>query len=596
MPSLFDNGIGYALSMTIFHSLWQGLLIFIVVRSITMFIPGEKSLWRYRVNAVGMLSLFIAGITTFIVLAGTETTLSYQEGVRVSAMSPSTSTENVFSIASFVTSFIAAYNSWFVALWFAGTSLFLLRLTGSWWLIHRICAKAKPVVNDWSVRIGDISRKLELPTQVRLLESLQVQAPIVIGFIKPVIVVPAGLFSGLGPDQIEAILIHELVHIKRYDYIINLVQSVLEALFFFNPFVWLLSAQMRTEREHCCDDAVIVYGGNTRAYVHALATLEEARYAGGGLALSLAGNKNQLLNRIKRLMEKSVRTYSIRERILPFALLIIGLVCASWFSIQSDTTVEAEKESALAQDTTKRKRQLSHMSPTDVIAPPSVIDPIEDMEAPPMADLEPAPLPDFDFDFNFDMEPFMMDSIPPQRWKAFEEEFHTKFSERFGDFYANNEKEIRKFMDEFQTKFPEKFNDEWVKNMEANVQVHAKHAEEHARRAAEHATKMIPHEAEMKAWEAKMKVWEEKNAAHMKVMEEKMKKMDAQMKAFDKELREQLILDGYIGKDETFKNIHWQDNGKIEVNGKEIRESDRKKYDALHKKYFTHKGEIQFEE
>ena len=113
------------------------------------------------------------------------------------------------------------------------------------------------------------------------------------------------------------------------------MQSFMEAIYFFNPFVWMISGIIRQEREHCCDDAVVKFYGNPLAYVRALATLEETRFSKSGLALSFAQDKNQLLNRIKRIMEKSVTTYSGRERIIPVALLIIGLICASWLTIQS---------------------------------------------------------------------------------------------------------------------------------------------------------------------------------------------------------------------------------------------------------------------
>ena len=95
---------------------------------------------------------------------------------------------------------------------------------------------------------------------------------------------------------------------------------------------------MKREREHCCDDAVVQLHGSANEYAQALATLEELRLSKVGLALSLAENKNQLLNRIKRLMEKSVKNYSSRERIIPALLLVIGLICASWISTHTSKT------------------------------------------------------------------------------------------------------------------------------------------------------------------------------------------------------------------------------------------------------------------
>ncbi len=152
------------------------------------------------------------------------------------------------------------------------------------------------------------------------------------------ILIPIGMCTSLSTEQLETIFLHEIAHIRRKDYLINLLQLVVEAIYFFNPFVWIVSGIMKREREHCCDDAVVQLHGNAKAYAHALATLEELRLSKVGLSLSLAENKNQLLNRVKRLMEKSVKNYSSRERIIPALLLVIGLICASWISTHTSKT------------------------------------------------------------------------------------------------------------------------------------------------------------------------------------------------------------------------------------------------------------------
>ena len=152
------------------------------------------------------------------------------------------------------------------------------------------------------------------------------------------ILIPIGMCTSLSTEQLETIFLHEIAHIRRKDYLINLLQLMVEAIYFFNPFVWIVSGIMKREREHCCDDAVVQLHGNAKAYAHALATLEELRLSKVGLSLSLAENKNQLLNRVKRLMEKSVKNYSGRERIIPALLLVIGLICASWISTHTSKT------------------------------------------------------------------------------------------------------------------------------------------------------------------------------------------------------------------------------------------------------------------
>src|SRR5204862_7511696 len=107
--------------------------------------------------------------------------------------------------------------------------------------------------NDWSNIVQQLARQLHIDRVIPLAQSAHINAPLVIGYIKPVIMIPVGMFSGLSPEQIETIFIHELAHIKRHDYFINVLQSIIEALFFFNPFIWIVSNIIRREREYCCD-------------------------------------------------------------------------------------------------------------------------------------------------------------------------------------------------------------------------------------------------------------------------------------------------------------------------------------------------------
>jgi hypothetical protein len=207
-------------------------------------------------------------------------------------------------------------------------------LFGGWLTIKRLKASAIAVDDQWNERLLYLAKKIGIREIVVLAESAITEAPVVVGYFRPMILIPIGMFSGLSTEQLESIFVHELIHIRRRDYLVNLLQSLLEAVYFFNPFVWIISGIIRREREHCCDDAVIALHGNPLAYAHALTALEEVKLTRTGFALSLAENKNQLLNRIKRIMEKSVRSYSGRERIIPAILLITGLICASWLTIQ----------------------------------------------------------------------------------------------------------------------------------------------------------------------------------------------------------------------------------------------------------------------
>jgi HEAT repeat protein len=146
--------------------------------------------------------------------------------------------------------------------------------------------------------LARIARRLGLSRPVRIAESLLVDSPAVIGWLRPVVLVPASLASGLTPLQVEAILAHELAHVRRHDYLVNLAQALVETLLFYHPAVWWISARVREEREHCCDDLAVAVCGDGRVYAAALLSLEEHRAP----RLAAAATGGALLSRIRRLV------------------------------------------------------------------------------------------------------------------------------------------------------------------------------------------------------------------------------------------------------------------------------------------------------
>src|SRR6185437_12084034 len=133
---------------------------------------------------------------------------------------------------------------------------------------------------------------------------LLTDAPVVLGHFRPVILVPLGFLAGLLPDQVEAILLHELAHIRRSDYLMNVCQRVIEALLFYHPAVWWISQVIRAERENCCDDMVVDLRGDAHAYAEALTTLEHSRLEQHWPTrrTAVASTGGNLVKRIKRLL------------------------------------------------------------------------------------------------------------------------------------------------------------------------------------------------------------------------------------------------------------------------------------------------------
>jgi hypothetical protein len=185
--------------------------------------------------------------------------------------------------------------------WCAGVLVFAMRPLLSWHTVRRLrTAGVAPVPASVHTALDRTAQRLRLRHAVQVLQSTLVQAPVVVGYLRPVILLPLGVVTGLPVAQLEAILAHELAHIRRQDYVVNLLQTLVETVFFYHPAVWWLSRQIRNERENCCDDVAIGVLGNRVDYGRALLALEELR--GAATALALGGRGGALLCRVRRIL------------------------------------------------------------------------------------------------------------------------------------------------------------------------------------------------------------------------------------------------------------------------------------------------------
>jgi hypothetical protein len=177
--------------------------------------------------------------------------------------------------------------------------LLSLRSLGGWLLAQRLKRSGRSL-EALEACLSRLAQRLRISRPVRLCESALVAVPTVIGWIRPVILLPASAVWGLSPEQLELILAHELVHIRRYDYLVNLLQAAVETLLFYHPAVWWVSNRIRLEREHCCDDLAVATCGNALVYARALADLETLRADVPMFVLAASGGS--LLNRVRRIV------------------------------------------------------------------------------------------------------------------------------------------------------------------------------------------------------------------------------------------------------------------------------------------------------
>jgi HEAT repeat protein/beta-lactamase regulating signal transducer with metallopeptidase domain len=217
---------------------------------------------------------------------------------------------------------------WLVLGWLVGVLLLSVRLLGGWWGTRALRGVGVSPVPDWCVaQLSALAARMCISRPVAIVSSMRISVPVIVGHVKPVIVLPAAALSGLSVTQLEAILAHELAHVRRHDYLVNLAQTVIETLLFYHPAVWWVSRQVRTTREHCCDDIAVAVCRSRQEYVHALLDLEELRTSTALLALG--ATDGSLLARGRRLLAPAHGTpSSARLAASVIALAVVAVAAA----------------------------------------------------------------------------------------------------------------------------------------------------------------------------------------------------------------------------------------------------------------------------
>ena len=194
-----------------------------------------------------------------------------------------------------------------VTLWMIGLLVGVVRVGGGVVRAQHLRSHGtRPLPPEWMRSVERLARRFGVTRRIAARESSSVDSPSVIGWLRPVLLVPAAALGGLSPQQLEAVLAHELAHIRRHDYLVNLAQLVAETVLFYHPAVWYVSQRVRVEREHCCDDLAVAACGDAVTYASALAELERLRLTWAP-ALALTATRGPLLRRIERVLDAPAR-------------------------------------------------------------------------------------------------------------------------------------------------------------------------------------------------------------------------------------------------------------------------------------------------
>lgn len=330
-----------ALGWTLIHSLWQITLLGLLLKISLVAFRKKSAEFRYLLTTFSLFAIAAVSLITFVKIYSKAEPFS-QTGL--SDMHFVTGGQNQLSPADLIISetsggnglpaifdllsrFINTNLGLIVLLWLAGTVIFSLRFAGSYLYANRLKHKnTLPVSSDLMEIVVRLVLKLNIKKKIRIVESLLVKIPMVIGHLKPVIIMPAGLAASLPYDQIEAIIAHELAHIRRNDFFINMIKSILEVIYFYHPVIWWISSSIEKERENCCDDITIDICGNEKPLQSALLSLQQFEQKSIFIAAALLNKKYKLLNRIRRMKTTNHFRNGFRGSLAGFIVLLGGII------------------------------------------------------------------------------------------------------------------------------------------------------------------------------------------------------------------------------------------------------------------------------
>ena len=359
-----------ALGWALVHFAWQGAALALLLAVTLTVLPATAARTRYTLSLLTLTLMLALPIGTGVRLfnraiahvSADARPTAIEPAKNNAALSPSPASARPNGVESHaqekslaapvrIRTLLEPVLPWLVVLWLLGVIALSVRLAHGWMMARRLRTEGtREISGALQLILSRLAQRLRVTRPVRLVESLVMEVPAVVGWLRPVILVPTSALSGLTPQQLEVLLAHELAHVRRYDYVVNIMQCMIETLLFYHPAVWWVSRRVREEREHCCDDLVVAICGDPQLYASALVGMERLRPATPRLALAATGGS--LLHRVRRLLMPS----SIRPEYFPrWSAGIAGILAATVVLVAtgSDRVAQASAMHTIRADTTK---------------------------------------------------------------------------------------------------------------------------------------------------------------------------------------------------------------------------------------------------
>ncbi len=565
----------YAMGWTLVHSLWQLVLIGAALWLMLKVFHRKSTTLKHNLSLGGLVLSFLVAVSTFFYeLSSFSPTplferMAFDEMVFTDA--PATASLGAGGMIDMLISWIELQLPLLVNFWFVGALLFLFRLFNSLSEV-RTLRKSSSEPHDYQLEkmMYRLMGKMNISKKVDLRLTSYGVSPITFGYLKPIILIPAGLIFQLSPVQLEAIIAHELAHVKRNDYLINLVQSLLEVLFFYHPCYWWMNQTVKELRENAADDVAVRAGISPRELAFSLAeVLNFAKQNPPELALAASTKRNPTLQRIKRILGHPAQTYPQNPIISIPMLLTLLLSAGLMATAQEDASVSFETATSIEDYMTAEEENIGFYRDVDfnlfpcndtIISKADTVISVkksksfvyshngETITLEDMPELELAPMPPFPVEAMAPVMDFQMAPMPPidiQMAPMMDVDMGGMPVMDFDmgtipamDFMVSPPVFVfdgRSFSPRDTVNMSKAEKDKWVKEMEKRAEAYAAKMEEWE---SEMKPKLEAYERKMaewqKAYEPKMEAFEKRMAEWQKAYEPKMKEFEKKMEEWQK--------------------------------------------------------------
>ncbi len=401
-----------ALGWTILHSLWQVLLTGGLLFLLLLFLRDQNAVVRYNLSVFSLVCILGLSVLTFYLYISHEyrtdnesgnsgILISDNWGLSASGASGNyTSGITIINVVKKLLDILQLYFPLITGIWFIGVFIISARMTGGIFYLRKIRHSGLLILpEDLLNRFKNLARIMNIRRIPLFYESSLINVPSVLGYFKPMILLPVSALTHIPVEQLEAIVAHELAHIKRHDWLVNIFQSVIEALYFYHPAVWYIQSTIRKERENCCDDIALKYSDGQLVYVKALASINEISIKQGYPLLAINSEKNWLLNRVLRILKKGKMKTNLKDKLLAGLLLASAAVIillntgGRFISFNSVPQNQADTGTAVFPDETTLISEV--INPVPVVLPviPTDIKPVVHVAVPEIITSVNAPIP-----------------------------------------------------------------------------------------------------------------------------------------------------------------------------------------------------------